>query len=205
MTNDYNIFRWYRTEWGRYTQADPLSVAFSDANAFRYAGDNPLRFFDPSGLVTVKQTYTQRGTLTLPGDGFYSLGFAKATASGTCVGCEGHWKIPLTLNFDHGYWCRTTNSSKIEIWHANIASAFIARAAQQWNVYEKKEYKQEATCEANANYYADDLAQNIVNGSRWPQPLLRDYNQSQRDYEDTHHGPGWLGTCDVFKGACGAY
>lgn len=55
----YNIFRWYRSGWGRYTQADPLAVdAFTPERermrvaraVYEYAFDNPLRYVDPLGL-----------------------------------------------------------------------------------------------------------------------------------------------------------
>jgi RHS repeat-associated protein len=46
----YNIFRWYRAAWGRYTQPDLLHVASSDSNVFRYAINNPVRLADPLGL-----------------------------------------------------------------------------------------------------------------------------------------------------------
>jgi RHS repeat-associated protein len=45
----YNIFRWYRAGWGRYTQADPLGLVAS-LNLYRYAQDNPIDMVDPDGL-----------------------------------------------------------------------------------------------------------------------------------------------------------
>src|SRR5207248_11565583 len=47
---EYNIFRWYRSGWGRYTQTDPIRFA-GGLNLFRYAGANPLRNTDRRGLV----------------------------------------------------------------------------------------------------------------------------------------------------------
>jgi RHS repeat-associated protein len=59
----YNIHRWYRSGWGRYTQADPIGFGGRDyshqrllkgradsANLFGYAGDRPLTLVDPQGL-----------------------------------------------------------------------------------------------------------------------------------------------------------
>lgn len=58
----YNIFRWYREGWGRYTQADPITYrpsAFSMETdpsqadqPFAYARLNPTRLVDPLGLLT---------------------------------------------------------------------------------------------------------------------------------------------------------
>ena len=45
----YNIFRWYRYNWGRYTQADRLGLTDS-VNLFGYGLSNPNRYSDPLGL-----------------------------------------------------------------------------------------------------------------------------------------------------------
>jgi RHS repeat-associated protein len=44
----YNIFRWYRAGWGRYTQADPIGVV---GREFPYASDNPIFNSDMLGLL----------------------------------------------------------------------------------------------------------------------------------------------------------
>jgi RHS repeat-associated protein len=56
----YNIFRWYRTAWNRYTQSDPAGGFDSDrglsrsvANAYGYARGNPLLQVDPTGEFSV--------------------------------------------------------------------------------------------------------------------------------------------------------
>jgi RHS repeat-associated protein len=46
----YNIFRWYRAGWGRYTSPDPIGWTFKEQNLYGYAGENPLRNVDPLGL-----------------------------------------------------------------------------------------------------------------------------------------------------------
>jgi RHS repeat-associated protein len=48
----YNIFRWYRAGWGRYTHVDPLGVA-GDANPYAYVYASPINWNDPLGLFTV--------------------------------------------------------------------------------------------------------------------------------------------------------
>lgn len=46
---EYNIFRWYRAGWGRYTQADPLGLD-PDVNLYRYTHGNPIMQIDLLGL-----------------------------------------------------------------------------------------------------------------------------------------------------------
>jgi RHS repeat-associated protein len=45
----YNIFRWYRAGWGRYTQADPLYMK-SETSLYAYVDGNPTRWKDRQGL-----------------------------------------------------------------------------------------------------------------------------------------------------------
>jgi RHS repeat-associated protein len=58
----YNIFRWYRSGWGRYTQADPLGAG--DLNVVAYAAGNPLRYADPLGLFNVDNRMKKIATMT---------------------------------------------------------------------------------------------------------------------------------------------
>jgi RHS repeat-associated protein len=48
---NYNIHRWYKGGWGRYTQNDPL--AQGEANGYAYAAQNPLSISDPLGLYEI--------------------------------------------------------------------------------------------------------------------------------------------------------
>ena len=50
QTHCSNIFRWYRSLWGRYTSSDPIGLK-GGLNLYRYAADNALRNVDPRGLV----------------------------------------------------------------------------------------------------------------------------------------------------------
>jgi len=59
---NYNNARWYRPSWGRYTQADALSLE-RGVNQYAYAADNPLVFTDPFGLATCTY-YISRHFLT---------------------------------------------------------------------------------------------------------------------------------------------
>src|SRR5439155_12671642 len=50
---NYNIFRWYKSSWGRYIQADLIRPSAAEPNLYRYAKDNALRFKDPLGLYAI--------------------------------------------------------------------------------------------------------------------------------------------------------
>gem|GEM_PF-6059389 len=52
----YNIFRWYRPGWGRYTQSDPIGLVptlFGIKNLFGYSDANPLDHSDRVGLYSI--------------------------------------------------------------------------------------------------------------------------------------------------------
>ena len=56
----YNIFRWYRSGWGRYTHPDPEPFAWAiSPEAFGYSGQSPLRFVDRVGLYSVDGSWFQ--------------------------------------------------------------------------------------------------------------------------------------------------
>ncbi|HYH09212.1 MAG TPA: RHS repeat-associated core domain-containing protein [Thermoanaerobaculia bacterium] len=46
----YNVFRWYRAGWGRYTSSDPLGLA-AGMNLYAYVDANPVNYSDPLGLI----------------------------------------------------------------------------------------------------------------------------------------------------------
>jgi len=50
-----NGYRWYRPDWGRYTQADPLGLR-GGMNLFVYVGSSPLYFVDEDGLFAIDQS-----------------------------------------------------------------------------------------------------------------------------------------------------
>jgi RHS repeat-associated protein len=46
---NYNVFRWYESSFGRYAQADPLGLS-AGINLYRYGFGNPSTHTDPTGL-----------------------------------------------------------------------------------------------------------------------------------------------------------
>ena len=187
MISGYNISRWYRSGWGRYTQADPLGVAMSDINPYTYVGGNPVLFKDPSGLVKIKQGFQRLGGL-FGGGGEYSLGYGKAFTNGKCVGCGSNWQIELSLFYVHRYYCTGSDACSIELTHANIASAFVSKAAETYKKYEQVKYSSKELCESMAQFYAESLKHYITNPDLWDDKVKKDYLNAQNDYEQTHHG-----------------
>jgi len=49
---NYNVFRWYRSGWGRYTQADPIGLS-GGINNYIYASASPIQNQDPLGLYAI--------------------------------------------------------------------------------------------------------------------------------------------------------
>jgi RHS repeat-associated protein len=47
----YNRARWYDPATGRFISQDPIGFEAGDANLYRYVGNSPTLFVDPSGLV----------------------------------------------------------------------------------------------------------------------------------------------------------
>ncbi len=46
----YNVHRWYRAGWGRYTQDEPI-LFLENSTHYLYVSDSPLDFTDPRGLA----------------------------------------------------------------------------------------------------------------------------------------------------------
>jgi RHS repeat-associated protein len=49
----YNVFRWYRGGWGRYSQSDPIGLE-GGLNLYRYSYADPIGLIDPLGLKVCK-------------------------------------------------------------------------------------------------------------------------------------------------------
>jgi RHS repeat-associated protein len=82
----YNIFRWYRAGWGRYTQSDPKGIK-GGLNLYAYVLGNPLTYVDPLGLAACKSGKCA----DCPGgawgyqEAFYSWGFIYGQKKGTAT------------------------------------------------------------------------------------------------------------------------
>jgi RHS repeat-associated protein len=81
----YNVFRWYRSAWGRYAQADPILVSgkITTIDAYRYARANPTIFTDRLGLVAWSCSYNLTSAQFIAGPSFGAF-FARCTSECAC-------------------------------------------------------------------------------------------------------------------------
>jgi RHS repeat-associated protein len=79
---NYNIFRWYRAGWGRYTQSDPIGLR-SDLNSYRYGHDSPARNADRLGLCASGKC------ADCPGGGWVSTALEGEASIGAGIGAVG--------------------------------------------------------------------------------------------------------------------
>lgn len=110
----YNLFRWYRGGWGRYTQVDPLGLA-GDLNLYRYASDNPVVFVDPRGLVAWTCSFTSLGG----GKAIAGVQHTKMTCYGPCDEEENRkWYVDLDIDvagFSVGLPIPSLSIGKVEL------------------------------------------------------------------------------------------
>lgn len=76
---NYNYFRTYDPQIGRYTQSDPIGL-HGGLNTFLYVSNNPNTGFDPKGLVRWKASYAG-GSLIL----FFGAGFHRFSLVSDCI------------------------------------------------------------------------------------------------------------------------
>ena len=93
----YNIHRWYRSTWGRYTQDDPLRQPSliapflsgspiwhtSAANQYAYTGSKPVSYSDPLGLYEIRQAGRCKAFL----EGAFKQ-IERGRSKGKCNPCE---------------------------------------------------------------------------------------------------------------------
>jgi RHS repeat-associated protein len=88
----YNIFRWYRPGWGRYTQVDPLELR-GGINLFVYARTNPIFFKDPLGANSVDYVGLPNEDVQKKcGQGALGCATGDIKAKCSCKCVEGAWR-----------------------------------------------------------------------------------------------------------------
>jgi RHS repeat-associated protein len=118
----YNRARYYNPQAGRWISMDPVGFAAGDSDLYRYAGNNPIRNADPSGLTVKCKSFSggfifvMGGTLTVykcsdecgnngwvlgaTAQGGIGIGFAGGTLVST--GCLKDWVKVSTVSVNVG-------------------------------------------------------------------------------------------------------
>ena len=89
----YNYFRDYDPQTGRYVQSDPIGLA-GGINPYAYGSSNPMSWFDLLGLATSYEVAAAQQVL----QSFYAGDFAKMPTSVTFSPLEGLGKTDWTNN-----------------------------------------------------------------------------------------------------------
>jgi RHS repeat-associated protein len=88
----YYRARYYDPSIGRFISKDPIEFMAGDFNFYRYVGNDPINYTDPSGLVTAVlggEAGGALGTMVLPG-----IGTVIGAVAGTIVGgLIGWWMV----------------------------------------------------------------------------------------------------------------
>jgi RHS repeat-associated protein len=106
----YNGFRWYRPDWGRYTQTDPLGYA-PPRVIYGYAENNPLGFIDINGLKCTPWRYHDgaeqyKSTSHCGTPHSFEDFIAKLFPGGITNYCCKYYKYALTLRKTYIRECR---------------------------------------------------------------------------------------------------
>lgn len=160
----YNVFRWYRAGWGRYTQVDRVGSPI-----YAYADGNPVRAIDPLKLYAidrsgVKQIPMSNIAATCPGLGSACTLGVFAWLSCKCVCDSGGYAATPTLHIKGTMYYypgnpKTLNKAKpIDKtvvdpassiahewnWHINLAIAAVDPVIKE---LEQKAFATESECQ----------------------------------------------------------
>jgi RHS repeat-associated protein len=133
-----NIFRWYRSGWGRYTQADPIGLK-GGVNLFSYVFANPLRWTDtlglrvrvcckpiPATLIGKRHCYFEFDDGPYLTIGYHLQNEEQATAVVGAVACQGG----ASVAYDHGFDTNKSNPGECGSWNECNSQCVRDRAAQ---------------------------------------------------------------------------
>ena len=95
-----NLNRWYDPQIGRWLSEDPIGFAGGDANLYRYVGNQPTGYIDPSGLDPVPGGRGYGG----PGSGGFGGGQSGGHGAGGSWGSEPVYDPPSPAAVFWGFW-----------------------------------------------------------------------------------------------------
>jgi len=153
----YHRARYYDPAVGRFVSADPAGFHAGDANLYRYVGNNPLSFVDPSGLVVAgvnnqgqvvnaNNSSFSEGGLTasiLPRQG--SGGEGSSTTAQTGTGRGGDQPGPTSPNQQGEGGSNQNNRPN------PTDNSHSQRTQQQEDEKKKKEEEENAKCESSGS------------------------------------------------------
>lgn len=156
----YNIFRWYRSSWGRYTQEDRIPQPL---HLYDYVVSNPLRYVDPFGLVKVVYNYHHTTAPMAFKNGCTS--YKLVDFSHTCkeIGCDlqtkqSIWKLQFRLEANFIVYINSALGDEAaaetlehEDEHVGTATNNLNNTLSYVLPFEKKKYSSKAQCEAGAD------------------------------------------------------
>ncbi len=155
----YNIARWYRSGWGRYTQADPIGLR-GGINLFAYGKNDPIRMLDPLGLVVVNNNGTEifHGTLDEVVSACHGLN-VKGCVLGwndrvrcNCECSGGYYHAKVSLTFGYRVWYATSTRipgdviRAAELQHVSDQEAFDAMVIADAEWLEKQRFRAKFMC-----------------------------------------------------------
>jgi len=146
---NYNIFRWYRSSWGRYTQADPLLRRLADLDSYAYAQNNPVNAMDPVGLITLKRSEIRHSLGWSPNGG--GLTIAKGLhVDWSCTSKDCVWKLNFVASEEYEIWAKDAATMIHEEGHVNIDWNNNMRLLSHLLPAEHRRYKSKAECDSAA-------------------------------------------------------
>ena len=150
----YNVFRHYRSSWGRYTSSDPIGLSGS-LNVYSYAADAPTVGSDPLGLLRWRY-YTQHttGTSTMR-DGCTEARFRLNHACrGACDlrSRKEFWKLEYEAEAEFFIFISRGGQKTLEHEEEHVALAVsnITSSLATLLSYEKPQYRSRSECETSA-------------------------------------------------------
>ncbi|MFZ2492325.1 MAG: RHS repeat-associated core domain-containing protein, partial [Thermoanaerobaculia bacterium] len=175
----YNIFRWYRVGWGRYTQPDPVFRRFPyDGSAlYMYADESPVGTADPLGLYSIStqhrriERYARRRQLPP-----VCLGQLSCTDFGrdfdrdssltcTCVGCGNNWSPRFSAVLAYDMYLASEQPYPGDPWHeiheVQHIDDIIGDLGQWLNSLERQEFGEDecnAICRASVGLFRTRVA-----------------------------------------------